>query len=238
MSIATAIQNAQQKVENAYTAVSNKGGTIPATQNLSNLPAAISSIPSSGGIPREVSQTGVYQKPSSNYTFSLPSNAADLGDYSLYSAFELSTYLTSLDLSNLTTISGMSALNSVCASCTGLTTVDLSNLTTISGNSALAGAFVGCSNLSSIDLSSLSTISSTAGAFSNAFQSTAIQSLSFPSLTYIENEYEFGDMLSGVTGCTVHFPSNLQSVMENWTDVLAGFSGTNTTILFDLTATE
>ena len=47
MSIQTAIQNAQQKVANAYTAVSEKGGTLPATQNLSNLPAAIESI--SGG---------------------------------------------------------------------------------------------------------------------------------------------------------------------------------------------
>lgn len=48
MSIATAIQNAQEKVANSYTAVSTKGGTIPATQNLSNLPAAILSIPQGG----------------------------------------------------------------------------------------------------------------------------------------------------------------------------------------------
>lgn len=48
MSIATAIQNAQQKVANAYTAVNAKGGTLPATQDLSNLPTAIDSI--SGGI--------------------------------------------------------------------------------------------------------------------------------------------------------------------------------------------
>lgn len=45
MSIATAIQNAQTKVENAYTAVSTKGGTLPATQDLSHLPTAITSIP-------------------------------------------------------------------------------------------------------------------------------------------------------------------------------------------------
>lgn len=44
MSIATAIENAQQKVENCYTSVNNMGGTLPATQNLSNLPAAIESI--------------------------------------------------------------------------------------------------------------------------------------------------------------------------------------------------
>ena len=49
MSIASAIVAAQEKVESAYTVVSNKGGTIPATKNLNNLPTAITSIPSSGG---------------------------------------------------------------------------------------------------------------------------------------------------------------------------------------------
>jgi hypothetical protein len=45
-------------------------------------------------------------------------------------------------------------------------------------------------------------------------------------------------MLSGVTGCTVHFPSNLQAVIGSWADVTAAFGGTNTTILYDLPQTE
>ncbi len=49
MSIATAIQTAQGKVANAYTAVSGKGGTLPATQDLNNLPTAINSIQVSSG---------------------------------------------------------------------------------------------------------------------------------------------------------------------------------------------
>lgn len=49
MSIATAIQNAQNKVAAAYDSVALKGGTLPATENLSNLPTAIESIPSGGG---------------------------------------------------------------------------------------------------------------------------------------------------------------------------------------------
>lgn len=48
----------------------------------------------------------------------------------------------------------------------------------------------------------------------------------------------FHNMLQGVTGCTVHFPSNMQSIMENMGSVTAGFGGTNTTVLFDLPATE
>ena len=49
MSIATAIQNAQQKVAAAYTAVSSKGGTLPQTQDLNNLSTAINSISGGGG---------------------------------------------------------------------------------------------------------------------------------------------------------------------------------------------
>ena len=44
-------------------------------------------------------------------------------------------------------------------------------------------------------------------------------------------------MLNGVTGCTVHFPSNLKSLMMYWSDVTRGFGGTNTIVLFDLPAT-
>lgn len=44
MSIASAITAAQGRVADAYTAISNKGGTLPATQNLANMPAAINSI--------------------------------------------------------------------------------------------------------------------------------------------------------------------------------------------------
>lgn len=49
MTIASAIATKQQQIADSYTAVSNKGGTLPATQNLTNLATAISSIPSGGG---------------------------------------------------------------------------------------------------------------------------------------------------------------------------------------------
>ena len=45
-------------------------------------------------------------------------------------------------------------------------------------------------------------------------------------------------MLSGVTGCTVHFPSNLETVIGDWSSVTSGFGGTDTTVLFDLPSTE
>lgn len=54
MSISSALVAAQGRVADAYTAISNKGGTLPATQNLANMPTAINSIPSGGS-------TGKYQ---------------------------------------------------------------------------------------------------------------------------------------------------------------------------------
>ena len=47
MSISSALVAAQGRVADCYTAISNKGGTLPATQNLANMPTAINSI--SGG---------------------------------------------------------------------------------------------------------------------------------------------------------------------------------------------
>ena len=49
MSIATNLEKIETDITNAYSAVSTKGGTIPANKNTNNLEAAINSIPSGGG---------------------------------------------------------------------------------------------------------------------------------------------------------------------------------------------
>ena len=49
MSIASEITRIKNNIASAYTSVSNKGGTLPETQNSNNLATAISSIPSGGG---------------------------------------------------------------------------------------------------------------------------------------------------------------------------------------------
>ena len=46
------------------------------------------------GITREVSANGVYQMPATSFTFSLPSNATNLGNYAMYYAFWGCTGLT------------------------------------------------------------------------------------------------------------------------------------------------
>lgn len=149
--------------------------------------------------------------------------------------------LTTLDISSLTTISGANGAGSFIQGCTSLTSLDLSSLTTISGNFGCSGMCGNCTNLTSVNLSSLANIPA-AGALNSAFRScTSLTNLSFPALTsnsFGNNTNQFNFMLQNVTGCTVHFPSNLQSVIGSWTDVVNGFGGTNTTVLFDLPATE
>lgn len=49
MSIASELTALQGYIEDAYDAVSTKGGTLPANKNMSNLDDAITSIPSGGG---------------------------------------------------------------------------------------------------------------------------------------------------------------------------------------------
>lgn len=216
MSIATAIQNAQQKVADAYTAISNKGGTLPATQNLSNMPNAITSIPSGGGgtgITREV-VNGVYQIPTSSFTFSLPSNATDLGDYALYYAFYNSTGLTSVDLSSLTTISGSNSMYFAFSDCTNLTSVDLSSLTTINGSRALYRTFQNCTNLTSVNLSSLTAISGEYG-MQNAFYRTGLTNVDLSSLTIISGMFSMQNAFAECSSLTnVNF-SNLQTIGTN-----------------------
>lgn len=164
------------------------------------------------------------------------SSLTEANGSTLSRAFYGCTNLTSVDLSSLTYAANGTTLSYAFNNCTGLTSVDLSSLTTAS-SSALSYAFVGCTNLASVDLSSLITVSSSQALYFAFRQCTSLTSLSFPALkTYSFGSYtnQFNNMLSGVTGCTVHFPASIQSTIGNWSSVQNGFGGTNTTVLFDL----
>lgn len=169
---------------------------------------AIDNISAGGlGIPREVID-GVYKIPEVT-SFSLPSNATDVGPNALADAFYSCPSLTSVDLSSLTKVSGESAFYEAFYNCTALTSVDLSSLTTVSGYHALSSTFSRCNSLTS---------------------------LSFPALTVSGLQYgssQFDNMLYGVTGCTVHFPAAVQAKIEAMYEY-PNFGGTNTTVLFDL----
>ena len=149
--------------------------------------------------------------------------------------------LTSISFPKLTTLGAYSS-QSVFTSCTSLTSVSFPELTTLD-NSSSQYMFNGCTALTSIAFPKLSSLATSCMMY--MFQGcTSLASISFPALT----STSFGNtqpktncmqnMLRNVTGCTVHFPSNLQSVIGSESILTDGFGGTNTTVLFDLTATE
>ena len=129
-------------------------------------------------------------------------------------AFQNISTLESVSISNMNNLKTVAIFRN----CTNLTEVDVSSIdamvgAALSGTPAVGGAFSGCTSLQTLSFNSL-------------------KSTSFGSYT---NQFDY--MLKGVTGCTVHFPSNLQSVIGSWDSVTTGFGGTNTTVLFDLPAT-
>ena len=196
---------------------------------------AIDNISAGGtGIPREVSN-GVYKIPEVT-SFSLPSDATDVGQNALAYAVYSCPSLTSVDLSSLTSVSGENAFYEAFYKCTALTSVDLSSLTTLSGRNALASAFDVCTALTSVDFSSLTTVSGYHALYNTFSRCNSLTSLSFPALTVSGLQYgssQFDNMLYGVTGCTVHFPAAVQAKIEA-TSGYPNFGGTNTTVLFDL----
>lgn len=172
----------------------------------------------------------------------LSSLATVSGREGLSNTFHGCTGLTSVNLSALTTISGQNGCGFLFSGCTNLASANMSGLTTISGEKACRNMFQYCSGLTSVDLSALTTLTGSQACNIMFYGCTSLTSLSFPALTsnsfgsYYTNQ--FNNMLQACSGVTVHFPSNLQSVIGSWSDVTNGFGGTNTTVLYDLPATE
>lgn len=173
-------------------------------------------------------------------TVSFPELTTVSGTYGMRNGLYMSG-VTSVSFPKLTTVSGMYGMQNLCSGCGNLATISFPALTTLSGYQALNHAFYG----SKIVQAEFPVLSDVTGqqCLSELFSyCTLIQSVSFPALTsasFGSYTNQFHNMLYfQVKDCTVHFPSNLQSVIGSWTDVTAGFGGTNTTVLYDLPATE
>ena len=355
MSIATAISNAQQRVADCYTAISGKGGTLPATQNLTNMPTAIATIPAGtsakfgatvNSFIGDVNGSGELQPPSeyNDITFTgvitIPMNGLEYrfyraatknisfpdlitlsNNYALRSAFYGSqsnvsrtvsfpllssvsgndvcrnafmvatvssasfpelialggtncfrsmfeqTNISSFSLPKLANISGLNACENMFAGCTSLTEASFPSLTYITGGDACRNMFNDCTSLATVSFTNLSDITGASACYDMFAGCTSLTTVSFPSLNNIpayeclslcfrgctslttvsfpslrddsfgSNTDQFEGMLMGCSNVTVHFPSNLQDVIGFWSDVTNGFSGTNTTVLFDLPST-
>jgi len=135
------------------------------------------------------------------------------GDYTMYNTYSYrGSDITTFALPNLQYVEGTCAMGSLASNNVNLVNVDLGKLETVKGDNAMSYFFSGCTSLTEI---------------------------SFPSLKNDFGTYktQFNKMLNNCTGVTVHFPSNLQSVLSSWSDVSSGFGGTSTTVLYDLPVT-
>ena len=172
------------------------------------------------------------------------------------------TRITGLDMSNIEEITGNDACQGMCYSCSSLTgafsmpklkkignafgsafwgcnftSINLKSFEEFTSYSGLSGTFEQNKNLVTVQFESLYKMNY-AGVMNRTFAScTSLQSLWFYALdtnSFGSPTNQFDNMLSGVTGCTVHFPIRIQSTIGSWTSVTNGFNGTNTTVLFDI----
>lgn len=159
-----------------------------------------------------------------------------------------------IDLGNLISMGG--SINGGNGSCSSMFSysnnvegVNLSKLTYVNSASGCSSMFSGCTKITSVSFDKLMSCAGN-GIFSSMFSScTSLKHLYFPSLhalsfdnSYNHNRNQFSYMINGVTGCTIHFPSNLdpQTGCTTISSLLSypKFGGTNTTVLYDLPATE
>lgn len=216
MSIASAITAAQGRVADCYTAISNKGGTLPVTQNLKNMPTAIGSIPSGGSAtidsltitPTTSQQTitasggvdgyspitvnAVTASIDNNITAgNIKKNVQILGVTGSYEGGGGGyTEIPSYQISN----------NTISRRSKTLTGTEFSGITSV-GSYGLYFCFYGCTNVTGpVDLSSLTTIADY-GLY-DAFSGSGVTgSLNLSSLTTV-NTYGFSYTFQYCTGLT------------------------------------
>ena len=168
-----------------------------------------------------------------------------------------------INFPDLARVTGTAALSNCFCGCSGITGVILQKLTEIIAQNGCFGTFDSAINITSAKMDLLTTVSGQNG-MAYMFKNTKLTEFRFCSLNNISGNQclnslfnncqslvgvwfyalninsfgtqtnQFGAMLSGVTGCTVHFPMAIQSTIGSWSDVTNGFGGTNTTVLFDL----
>lgn len=165
--------------------------------------------------------------------------SADLGNlwrvgeiYGCYGMFQNCSNITTVDISKLTQINNNYGCAYMFSSCSALTSIDVSSLTNIYGESGCIEMFAG-TGLQSVTFTNLEFV--TSSGLSRAFANCqSLTSLYFPKLVTLSGTYCMTGMLSGVTGCTVHFLKSKEQEFSTFDYVAAGFGGTNTTVLFDL----
>lgn len=212
MTIAEQILRIKDNISSAYAKAEEKGATLPEVLNSDNLPSTIESI--TGGGSGDFLGIGNFKV--------VDGVAQPLGSYDISNTFKDITSIVDNGMSN------------ACTNKKTLTgSVNFANLTSI-GNSGLYNAFGSCSNISYANFPKLETMNYRGLMY--AFNGcTNLKEVSFPSFINAGSyTNQFSNMLSGCSDVTVHFRADMESTLSTWPNVQTGFSGTNTTVLFDL----
>ena len=220
MSIATAITNLQGKIANAYTAIENKGGTLPATQNAENLSATIDAIP--GGAKWGITTDNML--PTQDGTLLTPTlpesvvftGVTNIGEYGLFYKFHRDASLKSVEFPDLTSVSTFYALGHAFDTCESLYSISFPALSSISGTRPFNFAFTDCKKLSSVTFSELTIIKGD-NVVENGFNGCSnLSTVSFPKLTTLSGKNIFTGTY-GITKITLlTFPA-LTTIISNVT---------------------
>lgn len=164
-------------------------------------------------------------------------------------------YITGINFSNLEAICGLNGatFDNFTAQCTALTSVNVDKFYQMSGSNTFDRAFNGCTALTSFKFTSLKIFygsNNGAGFFTYTFGGSGIQDIYFPAVKestfYMPNNttlytYCMSNIIYGVTGCTLHFPKNLDpaggSTVLSSLNGYPNFSGINTILAFDQPST-
>ena len=195
MSIATAIANAQARVEAAYDALEAKGATMPATQNLANMPNAIATIQNGGdesallvaikgntatdvtlpsGLSAQYALEGLFYYNTKVKYVTIPTNITRIG----WGAFRRATSLLRVNSSTDGVVNLWEGVTEISEGsfreCSKITSVSIPSTLRAAG----ASAFQGCSLLHDIDMSAATTLTTwSSGIFQNC---TSLASVILP----------------------------------------------------------
>ena len=223
MSLSSDISTTSTALSDIKQAIIAKG--VTPSGNITTYAAAISSIPSGGSkygangdtFLGDVNASGVLQLPTeqSDLVFT---GVTDVASYGLSYKFS-SSKVKSVSFSNLTTLSGYGACQSMFSDCTALTSVSLPNLTTISVNSGCYNMFYNCTALTSLSFPELTTISGSSACYNMFYNCRNITDVYFPRLTTISGSAACQYMFyNGKNITDVYFPALTTSSFGSYTN--------------------
>lgn len=171
------------------------------------------------------------------------------GNSGCYNAFAGASYtgeINNIDLSSLETVSGISGCSGMFTAQSNLpaTFNSLPKLKTVSGTSAMNNFLqVNANRSNNITTFSFPILDTITGNSAMAYffrNRTSLQHVYFNAIktsSFGSNTNQFQNLITGITGCTIHFPSNMEETISGLTGY-PNFGGTSTVLAYDLPATE